>query len=406
MLSSVSSEQTSSLFTPRIREDATPSKHGESTYQFLDRVAGAFWDQCRILIDEWLANYPESDGPALRARLRSGDDRVFTSAFWELYLHETYRRDGWTVQVEPTLPGVTTRPDFLVSKAGESYYVEARCTFEGSDRGAAARLQAVYASLDSINSGDFHLSVTTVRIGESSPSTRSLRRDLENWLHQLDPDAGDFTMGDDDPTRRFEWVKDDWHLIFHPIPRHASVRGIRAQRPLGVFVPEGAEFIDDIGSLRSALTEKGSKYGELAYPLVLAINIGSGFHDDSDTVQALYGTVGWKFDPASPAKDAVPVLTEPGYWGRPGQPAHTHVAGILLAEGFHYGRVAQYTPAFWPHPNAETSLDPLPVWRVAQPGEEGTTYLDPASPSYLYFELPPDWPVGQPFARATADGDA
>lgn len=400
MLAYVSSELAPILFQPRARVDATPSRHGESTYRFLDRVAGPFWDQCRTLINEWMASYPESDRGALQARLRSDDDRVFTSAFWELYLHEMYRRDGWTIHIEPTLLGVTTRPDFLVSKSGESYYVEARCTFEGSDRGATGRLQSIYDSLDSIDSGAFQLAVTAVRIGASSPSTRVLRKKLKNWLEQLDPDTGDYFLSDDDPERRLEWVHEDWNLVFHPIPRHASVRGVRAQRPLGVFVPEGASFINDIDALRDALAEKGSKYGELDYPLVLAINVCSGFYDNRDTEQSLYGTIGWRFDFNDPSAGAVPVLTEPGNWGWPGQSAHTHVAGVLLAEGLHYGRVAQYSPAFWPHPNPAMSIEPLPVWRVAQPGEEGTTYLNPALPAHIHFEWPRDWPAGERFPKS------
>lgn len=60
-----------------------------------------------------------------------------------------YRRSGWTIQIEPEVPGVTTRPDFLVSKADVNYYVEARCTFEGgNDLGAAARLQRIYDALN------------------------------------------------------------------------------------------------------------------------------------------------------------------------------------------------------------------------------------------------------------------
>lgn len=387
------------LFGSRTRTDATPSRRDESTYRFLDRVAGSFWGQCRDLIDDWLSRYPELDRSGLCARLKSSDDRVFASAFWELYLHEMYRRDGWTIEVEPNLVDVTTRPDFLVSKAREKYYVEARCTFEGADRASTARLEAVYASLDSIDSGAFHLAVTTVRIGDVSPSTKSLRRDLELWLRQLDPDAGDYVLNDDDPTRSLEWVQDDWHLVFHPIPRRVEVRGVRAERPLGVFVPAGAQFIDDIGTLRNALGEKGSKYGNLAHPLVLAINVGSGFHDDLDTEQALYGTVGWRFDLEQPTSEPIPVLTEAGYWGRPGRPAHTHIAGLLLAEGLHYGRVAQYSPTFWPHPKAAQGIDAMPIWMIAEPGAAGTARIGPAVPPHIYFALPSDWPQGERFPR-------
>jgi hypothetical protein len=384
------------LFEQAERVDDTPSKHGESTSSFLDRAKGIVWDQYRELINAWVAEYPASDRVAMMNRLRSDDDRKFTAAFWELYLHEMYRRDSWRITVEPALPDVPTRPDFLVSKGDVTYYIEARCTFKVGDRGAAARLQAVYDSLDTIDSGAFHLAVTPFRIGAKAPATKLLRKDLESWLRGLNPDAGGYDLRMD-PERSFEWVQDEWHLRFQPLPRKPNVRGVRAKRPLGVFLPSTTEVVDDIGPLREALSDKGSKYGNLDYPLVLAVNIGSGFHDDRDTEQSLYGTVGWRFDLADPRSNPIPVLTQPGYWGWPGHPAHRHVAGLLLAEGLNYLRVAQYSPAFWPHPHATDSIELLPIWRVARSAEEGTNYDQPTSRPHAYFDLPADWPVGDRF---------
>ena len=388
------------IFGSGERTDASPSKHAESTYAFLCRVAGPVWDQCRALIDGWLAAYPAEDRVGLIKRLKSGQDRVFTSAFWELYLHEMYRRSGWVIEVEPEIAGVTTRPDFLVSKGGVSYYVEARCTFEGGgDTGAAARLQNVYEAIDSIDSGAFHLSVTVVRTGADAPPTKKLRRELEAWLRGLDPDDRVFALDHERPEYRREWIQDDWHLRFYPIARSPAVRGVRAQRPLGVFAPAEASVIDDITPLREALSEKGAKYGKLKHPLVIAINIGSGFHDDLDTTQALYGTLGWRINMSDPRAEPAAVLTTPGYWGFADRPAHTHIAGVLLAEGFHYGRVAAYAPAFWAHPYAPERVEPLATWRVAQPTMGEATYEGPAVAAHAHFELPEGWPIGEPFPR-------
>lgn len=389
-----------SIFGADGRTDATPSRHTESTYAFLRRAAGPVWDQCRALIDDWLSAYPPAERIGLIARLRSSNDRVFTSAFWELYLHEMYRRSGWTIQIEPEVAGVTTRPDFLVSKADVKYYVEARCTFEGgNDLGAAARLQRIYDALNEMDSGAFHLSVTTLRTGSDAPTMKKLRRDLEAWLRSLDPDAGDYTLSDGRPERHYEWMQDDWHLVFRPIPRAASVRDVPAQRPLGAFIPAAASFVDDITTLREALSEKGSKYGDLKHPLVLAINIGGGFHDDDDTLQALYGTLAWRLNSEDPYGDLLPFLKSPGYWGWADQPAHTNVAGVLLAEGLHYGRVASYAPAYWGHPHAAQPVEPFPTWRVAEPTESGLTYRSPAIAPYEHFGLPEGWPVGERFPR-------
>ena len=224
------------------------------------------------------------------------------------------------------------------------------------------------------------------------------------WLADLDPDAEGYDLDLDDPTRRFEWVHEGWKLIFRPIPRRASVRDTRAERPLGAFIPEEAKFIDDIGSLKEALLDKGSKYGELEHPLVLAIDCGSGFHDDRDTIQALYGTVGWRFDFGSRDAEPIAVITEQGFWGPPGHPMRTHIAGVLLAEGLHYGRVAQYSPTFWPHPEAAVRV----FNRCPSGGRLGratrTSNTRQRNELHVYFELPEDWPQGEPFPRQVIDG--
>lgn len=389
-----------SIFGAGPRSDNSPSHHNETTYTFLRRVAGPVWDQCRELIDTWISEYPESDRPSIEGRLRSGNDEQFTSAFWELYLHEMYQRDGWNIEIEPEVPGVSARPDFLVTKGAVSYYVEARCTFERrDDPGAGARLQTIYEAVNGIDSNGFHVAVTAISLGQAAPSTRRLRRDMEAWLRSLDAEELALSLADDDPNR-FDWVQDGWRLVFHAMPRSSSVRDRPVQRVLGAFLPAEASVVDDIGSLRAALDDKVSKYGELQHPLVIAVNIGSGFHDDEDTQQVLYGTVGWQLDVADMNAEPVPVLTTEGFWGWPGRPARQHVAGVLLAEGVHYGRVARCAPAYWAHPNATTPVDPLVLWRVPKPGEEGWAYPNPAVVPHEYFALPEGWPIGERFPRS------
>ncbi|BAJ75086.1 hemolysin activation/secretion protein [Microbacterium testaceum StLB037] len=343
--------------------------------------------------------YPVEGRTTIASRLQSDDDWVFTSAFWELYLHEMYRRDNWTIAVEPPVDGVNTRPDFLVSKGETAYYVEARCLFSRGDRGAAARLQSVYDSLNTMDSGAFHLAVTPIKIGSQSPPTGKLRRGLELWLAGLDPDAGDFSLQDDRPDRRFEWSWQDWELVFFPMPRAASARNSPAKRALGAFIPAEAAFIDDISPLEEALSEKGSKYGSLDHPLVIAINTTSGFHDEEDTTQALYGRIGWRIDVEDPQAEATPVLANEGYWGRPGRPGHPHVAGLLLAEGIHYSQVSKYAPTFWPNPYASETIEPLSNWKVAQPTAQGMEYRRPTQLPHQYFGLEEGWPIGDPFPR-------
>ncbi len=74
---------------------------------------------------DWLGHVPTRHEPDLRSRLQSKDDAQFESAFWELYLHEAYRRSGDKVVIHPPLAGTGCRPDFLVEGHGTRFYLEA-----------------------------------------------------------------------------------------------------------------------------------------------------------------------------------------------------------------------------------------------------------------------------------------
>jgi hypothetical protein len=380
-----------SIFGTAARTDSSPRRHAEPAYAFMRRVAGDAWDRVRELIESWLSVYPEAARKSLVARLRSGDDRDFASAFWELYLHEMYRRDGWQITIEPAVPASDARPDFLVQKDAASYYVEARCIFEsGRNRGADKRLQTVYDSLNKLNAGAFSLSVHVRRIGDVAPSTRELARSLEDWLAALDPDQVALALKGYSTREKREWRFEGWHLVFEPLPLKPEARDRPDRRALGMF-GSGGSFVDDVSPLRRALSDKGGKYGELDHPLVIAVNIISDFHDDDDSRQALFGIGDWERDLKAQRSPNI------GYWGSSQSPQHAHVAGVLLALSMHHARVAKYAPTYWPHPGADVEVDRLALWPI----ENGTGRQESTSAAiaaHVHFGLPADWP-GELFPR-------
>lgn len=355
------------------------------------RVAGDAWDRTRELIETWLSAYPKTAQKPLIARLRAADDRAFASAFWELYLHEMYRRDGWQITIEPAVPASDARPDFLVRRGATSYYVEARCIFEsGHNRGASKRLQTVYDSLNKLNAGAFTLSVHVRRIGDTDPSTKELARSLEAWLAAFDPDKVAAALKDYATSEKYEWRHEGWHLVFEPLPLKPEARDRPGRRALGMFSSSGS-LVDDVSPLRRALSDKGRKYGELDLPLVIAVNIISDFHDDDDTRQALFGGAGWDREPnARPSPDT-------GYWGSSYSPQHTHVAGVLVALSMHLARVAIYAPTYWPHPGAGVEVPRLALWPI-ESGTDRQEGTNAAIAANVHFGLPTDWP-GDLFPR-------
>lgn len=91
---------TQAIFDEIERTDHRQSAHAEGTFDFLNRVADPVFERERSLIESWFGAYPSGapdDSEArreLRCRFRSKSDIDFSSAFWELYLHEAHRRAG------------------------------------------------------------------------------------------------------------------------------------------------------------------------------------------------------------------------------------------------------------------------------------------------------------------------
>src|SRR5262249_55213143 len=94
----------------------------------------------RDLIENWFRAYPPEDQAELRARLRSRENVEFLAAFFELYLHALLADEGHSVQVHPAPPsGITTRPDYLVTKHNEPLLPRSDHGFRPVGRRRAAR---------------------------------------------------------------------------------------------------------------------------------------------------------------------------------------------------------------------------------------------------------------------------
>jgi len=309
--------------------------------------------------------------------MQSGDDKHFASAFWELYLHETYHRGEWIIEIEPQVPNATTRPDFLVSKDDVTYYVEARFLFEGGDDSEAARLNKVLDTINHIDSGPYFLCISILKIGSGTPPTGNMKKELESWCACLDPEV--MRTGGDQLIH--EWRCGDWDIVFRPIygARQSGERTV-----VGYGYGYGSPDVDT-RRLLAALEDKGSKYGNLPYPLMIAVDLSASFLPDDCAAQALFGT----------AADSC--LTQRGYWGRQGQPEHRNTAGILVASGLAYHNVTEVVPTFWKNAYAARAIEPQPSWRVAHLDGNVVQYGEPRTALDRYFGLPNDWLVEYPF---------
>jgi hypothetical protein len=384
------------VFDAVARDEASYGRHNEPNAVFLIRVAGEYWDDVRDLIERWVDHYPIGARTDLVGRLRSPDNRHFGGAFWELYLHESFIRSDFDVQVHPVVSSGPRPPDFLVTRSHESFYVEATATFGKHAGGKQARLHQVFDAINKIHSPNFFLSIDVHSIGDSALPTKRLRSALESWLASLDPDTIDSTSLLSESGQRFPWQESGWDLLFRPLPVRADARG-RGHHPLGMWGPGAAYRLGDSESIRDALKDKGSAYGALDRPLLVAINTSTGFNRDFETMNALYGSAQVQFDMAPSDRPAREVRGSDGYWGQPGGWSHRHVSGVLLGPNISVSIISTVSPTLWLHPSPVAAIPALESWRTAELVVDRIEQSEPRRPVHETFGLPEGWPLSEPF---------
>jgi hypothetical protein len=60
-------------------------------------MGGQYWDDVRSTMNRWFEHVPPVDREKLKGKLLGRDSPQFRSAFWELFLHETFICAGFDV---------------------------------------------------------------------------------------------------------------------------------------------------------------------------------------------------------------------------------------------------------------------------------------------------------------------
>lgn len=336
--------------------DLGPAGYAEPIFHYWNRSARRIATKLRQEIESWFDRYPDQSARDLRQRFRSDDDAQHAGAFFELFLHQLLTRLGAQIEVHPAVPGTTRRPEFRVSLANVTFYMEARVVTDESKAAAAARKRTnlVYDALNDLESPDFWINVQVRGAPESLVPTSRLRRFLELKMADLDYDEINrrFSSSGLRELPRWPYEFEGWVVEFFPIPKQGA-RGQRGVRPMGVQMSEW-ERIDPATPLREAILEKARSYGSLDLPYVIAINAIGDFISDVHVVEALFGD---EVFVSRSESDPIHLEREPnGAWTNPsGQ--YTRVSACLIfqklqAENFPAANVRLYH-----HPRATRRLE-------------------------------------------------
>lgn len=322
------------LFTDYQRTDSSPKANRECDFAFLNRSARPEIERVRQFLESLVEEYPQEEQAELVARVKCGNDTHFKSALFELALYAFLIRLGYTLHPHPELPnGSKARPDFHVTTpTGEEFYLEAvlASTNDESDPAAEARIGSTLDALGKASHPNFMVFVEYEGTPDNQPSGKKLLASTLKWLDSLDPDKVQAEIKRKGPESlpTLSWSYEQWQVLLRAYPLKPEARG--NSRSLIGMLDGGAGLIDQWSPIRDAIKFKGSKYGDLDKPLLVAVNFGSFHLDRIDEMQALYGQEQYVFDARQPEKEPTFERAPNGAWVGKSGPQAKRVSGAWI----------------------------------------------------------------------------
>jgi hypothetical protein len=390
------------LFDDLKREDPFPARPGEDSFTFLNRVDTPFWAKVRQLLEEWFGHYPADHAGELRNAFRSRLPGSHWGAWWELYLHELFLRLGYELEIHPTLPDSSKRPDFKLTRNESSLYLEAAAVFSGikpGEDGDGSAPAWMLSAIETVQNPGFFVRLLEVS-GEGQQLKRSEVVDpIQEWLDGHDPDqvAEAYEQTTKLPELAFE--QRGWSVALQALPVKAEARGRPDHRILGT-TPAQTGWVDDIDQLQSKLKVKAGRYGHPEIPMVTAILCLSPFMERLDIEQALFGREAIVVSAKEDAPSGQLVRQRNGFWIRGDGPQNQRVSAVLTAVNLQPWTVTRMAPELWLNSWSNYELNEGWPFSRASMTERGEIVHSESEPDLAQiFDLPTPWPGDKPFPR-------
>lgn len=271
------------LFDDKVRNDNRYSRHLEKTYDFYDNSAKPKFVAIREMLNDWFSRYPETGKRQLKRDFHS---HQFDSAFFELFIHELFYQQGFSLTPHPTVPNSTKNPDFLARKGELEIYLEAKVATDKSNdqRTLENKLGAIYDELQKLTSSTYLVEIEDIIFKSNKQAKLSkFRNFFQKWLNECHlKQSVLYNDVDDHGDQCFSYSDDDIKISLR-----AHVGIIMDGHPILNYL--GGSFCGGCEeALTAAIRDKGSKYGQLDKPYIICINM-IGIRDPS--TNEIYNTL-------------------------------------------------------------------------------------------------------------------
>jgi hypothetical protein len=380
------------LFEEVERTNSSPASYNEDSFSFLNRAAGPYWQRVRTVLDDWYAVFPDASAD-LWQRFRKPDPKQHYAAWWELYLHHIFTNLGFRVTPNAELPEGGSRPDLLVERGANFFYVEAVTVFSGivSSESHTALEPRILDLINTIDASNFFVSVRFVQSSTAMPRAEDITTPIERWMAEHDANDVLKLSALDLPTTSI--VTGDWVLELRLIPRSPEFRGKPDNRLVGTSGATGG-FTNDRQQIYRALERKKKQHKATDGPTVIALMAINGFVGDTEFTDALFGSQSVRMEIAT---GTTTVTRNPdGFWVGQRGPASKKISAVLSGVSVLPTNCATTPLRLWHHfmPDRELTLDlPFATARIV---DDQLVLADAARQPHDILGLTPEWPGPDP----------
>jgi hypothetical protein len=309
----------------------------ESTFEYLNRSSRREINQIRDLMEFWFSHYPTQHQNEFKGKYRSNKDRHHFAAFFELFIHELLLRLNCQIELHPKLTNRSATPDFFVrSNKGECFYLEATVasTIPKTEMGGISRINSlIYYLNKNVKSEKYFIWINLDGFPENPVPAKNIARFLSEKIKTLEINLPSTSSKTDHLIKypKWQYTQSNWTIHFEPVIKTNKRPG--QQLILGQNM--GARWVDHRTPIREAIVKKSRKYGELEYPLIIALNALGPMIDEIDIGEALFGKESFVIsinpDTVQDSVETKLVRKLDGAWTSPSGPRYKRVSAVLLA---------------------------------------------------------------------------
>lgn len=273
------------LFNAKERTNAEYALHQHDSYEFYDNSAKNEFIVVREMLNDWFSRYPDNHKWSLKRDFQSD----FDSAFFELFIHELFFKQGFLLTPHPTVPDSTNHPDFLAKKGDIEIYLEAKVAFDESKEEKALKTKhnIIYDAINQVSCPGYGINIESIDfLSKNQAKLGSIKSFFQK---NIDENAAIYAL----PKRYNYQDKLDRFLTYEDKDICISVSlhptHIKLTRPIISYL--GGTFMGGSdGSLKDAIKTKATHYGIPDKPYIICINSLSIKHTSTEDVyNALFG---------------------------------------------------------------------------------------------------------------------